>query len=287
MFEIFQYWQVNLVLAIVLFVVMYPYYRLAAKEFERPSDIPIIFGVIGSVIFLALMPFFDFHFPTDWRVWALLLSSNLLYACQDVLKSKGFKYLDVSVVSIFSQSSKVFMILFGIIIFREHLTTLEALGVLFIMAGSALVVFKKNKFHINKYIWFIIGSSLFFAMAMIIDVGVSGQFNLAFYLLMIYLLPALFIFIGGRRKIVDIKKGFLRNKNSRKFTAIAGVASAIGMLFYLLALRQGQVSIVAPLSSTTVLLNVIAGYVFLKERNDLLKRLIAAVLVIIGIFLLV
>jgi drug/metabolite transporter (DMT)-like permease len=287
MFEIFQYWQVNLVIAIALFVVMYPHYRLAAKEFERPSDIPIIFGVIGSIIFLVLIPFFDFYFPTDWRVWALLLSSNILYACQDVLKSKGFKYLDVSVVSIFSQSSKIFLILFGIIIFSERLTTLEIFGIACIMVGSALVVFKKNKFHINKYIWFIIGSSLFFAMAMTIDVGVSGQFNLAFYLLAIYFLPALFIFIGGRRKMADIKKGFLRNQNSKMFTIIAGVASAVGMLFYLLALRQGQVSVVAPLSSITVLLNVLAGHIFLKERDDLIKRIIAAILVIIGVFLLV
>jgi uncharacterized membrane protein len=58
------------------------------------------------------------------------------------------------------------------------------------------------------------------------------------------------------------------------------------MLFYLLALRQGQVSIVAPLSSVTVLLNVLAGYIFLKERKDPLKRIFAAVLVVVGVFLL-
>jgi len=59
------------------------------------------------------------------------------------------------------------------------------------------------------------------------------------------------------------------------------------MLFYLLALRQGKVSVVAPLSSVTVLLNVLAGYIFLKEKDDLGKRLIAAMLVIAGVFLLV
>jgi len=37
----------------------------------------------------------------------------------------------------------------------------------------------------------------------------------------------------------------------------------------------------------TVLINVFAGYIFLKEKDDLSKRIIAAILVIVGIFLLV
>jgi uncharacterized membrane protein len=84
-----------------------------------------------------------------------------------------------------------------------------------------------------------------------------------------------------------VKKDFFVSKESSKYFLTAGITSAFGMLFYLLALRQGQVSIVAPLSSITVLLNVFAGYIFLKERQDPVKRTIAAILIIIGVFLLV
>jgi len=41
--------------------------------------------------------------------------------------------------------------------------------------------------------------------------------------------------------------------------------------------------IVAPLCSLTVILNVVVGYIFLKERNNLIKKLIAGILIVIGI----
>ena len=287
MLQIFQYWQVNLVLAVILFVALYQFYRLLAKGSKRSANIPVIVGLLGSIIFLLLIPFFNMKFPSIWYVWILLLLSNFLYVGNDLLKFIGFKKLDVSVVSIFSQLAKVFMIILGVIIFREQLTLIEIIGIVLIMFGSSLVSFKKNKFKINKYIWAIIGASLFFALAMTIDVGISAQFNLAFYFFVLYLVPSILISIGMKIKLVDLKKEFFRTKNTPKFFIVASLCSSIGMLFYLLALRQGQVSIVAPLSSVTVLLNVLAGYIFLKERDDLTKRIIASILVIVGVFLLV
>ena len=287
MLQIFQYWQVNLVLAIILFVALYQFYRLLAKGSRHSANIPVIVGLLGSIIFLLLIPFFNMKFPSIWYVWILLLLSNFLYVGNDLLKFIGFKKLDVSVVSIFYQLAKVFMIILGVIIFHEQLTLIEIIGIILIMFGSSLVAFKKNKFKINKYIWAIIGASLFFALAMTIDVGISAQFNLAFYFFVLYFVPAVLIIIGKQIKFIDLKEEFFRTKNSPKFFIMASLCSSIGMLFYLLALRQGQVSIVAPLSSVTVLLNVLAGYIFLKERDDLTKRIIASILVIVGVFLLI
>jgi drug/metabolite transporter (DMT)-like permease len=179
------------------------------------------------------------------------------------------------------------MIILGIIIFREKITHIELIGISLIMFGGALISFKKNKFKINKYIWSIMGASLFFALAMMIDVRISEQFNLAFYFFMLYLIPAVLIIIGKKITFTELKEEFFKTGNSPKFFLIAGTTSSLGMLFYLLALRQGQVSIVAPLSSITVLLNVLAGYIFLKEKKDPLKRIFAAALVIGGVFLLV
>jgi drug/metabolite transporter (DMT)-like permease len=278
MLEIFQYWQVNLSIAVVLFVVLYQYYRLLARDSNNSASIPVIVGFISSIIFISMMPFFGMKFPTVWYFWILLLLSNFLYTGNDLLKFIGFKRLDVSVVAIFSQLSKVF---------RETLTLMEAVGISLIVFGSSLVSFEKNKFTINKYIWAVIGASFFFALAMIIDVGISKQFNLAFYFFMMYFVPAILIIVGKQMTFLDLKKEFFKTKNSPKFFVLASLASSIGMLTYLLALRQGQVSIVAPLSSITVLLNVLAGYIFLKERTDLAKRLVAAVFVIVGVFLLV
>jgi len=287
MLQIFQYWQVNLVLAIVFFVVMHQKYRQLGQKVKDTSNMAVITGLIGSIIFICLFPFFELKFPSDWRVYALLLLSNMFYVGQDLLKFKSYKYLDVSVLTIAFQVSKIFFIAYGLLLFKEQLSFYKWVGIIFILGGVFLVSFKREKFKINKRVWLVLGAALCFSTAMVIDVGISRQFSLPFYLLMIYVIPATAIFIGKRKTFSMVKKDFVIAKQSPKLFLMAGTTSAFGMLFYLLALRQGQVSIVAPLSSVTVLLNVLAGYIFLKERDDLIKRIIASILVIIGVFLLV
>ena len=49
--------------------------------------------------------------------------------------------------------------------------------------------------------------------------------------------------------------------------------------------KLGKVTIVAPLSSLGVILNVIVSYLFLKEKDNLFKKIIASLLVMLGIFL--
>lgn len=51
------------------------------------------------------------------------------------------------------------------------------------------------------------------------------------------------------------------------------------------AYQLGNVTVIAPLCALTVMLNVIVGYLFLKERDNLLKKIIAAILIIISIIL--
>ena len=50
-------------------------------------------------------------------------------------------------------------------------------------------------------------------------------------------------------------------------------------------MKKVNVTIVAPLSALTVMLNVIVGYLFLKERDNLFKKIVAAILIIISIAL--
>ena len=57
------------------------------------------------------------------------------------------------------------------------------------------------------------------------------------------------------------------------------------MILGLYAYQLGQVSLVAPLCSLTVILNVIVGYLFLKERTKMPQKIIAAILIVISVIL--
>jgi drug/metabolite transporter (DMT)-like permease len=51
------------------------------------------------------------------------------------------------------------------------------------------------------------------------------------------------------------------------------------------AYQLGSVTTVSPLTALTVIINVIVAYIFLNERKDLLKKIIAAIIIIISIIL--
>ena len=57
------------------------------------------------------------------------------------------------------------------------------------------------------------------------------------------------------------------------------------MITKLKTYQLGSISIVAPLTSLTVILNIIVSYFLLKEKSNMLKKVIAGILIIIGIIL--
>ena len=57
------------------------------------------------------------------------------------------------------------------------------------------------------------------------------------------------------------------------------------MISKLKAYNLGIVSIVAPISSLSVILTIIVGYLFFNEKNNLIKKIIAGVFIIVGIIL--
>lgn len=70
-----------------------------------------------------------------------------------------------------------------------------------------------------------------------------------------------------------------------KYYLITGFSWGLFIFFLLRAYQSGQVVVVASLAATSVLINVLAAYVFLKEQDHKLKKIIAAIITIFGVYL--
>lgn len=51
------------------------------------------------------------------------------------------------------------------------------------------------------------------------------------------------------------------------------------------SLSVGKITVIAPLCAVSVILNVIAGYIFLKEKDNLLRKVIAGILIVTSVIL--
>lgn len=91
---------------------------------------------------------------------------------------------------------------------KQKIVLHRILGAIIIIFANLLLAFNQGKFKINKYFIMSIVSNLLFAIAMIINVNISSEFNIAIYTFFTTFIPTMFLFIVGRFKFVDLKEEF-------------------------------------------------------------------------------
>lgn len=175
------------------------------------------------------------------------------------------------------------MIFAGLIFFKEEFILVKFIGAMLILFSNVLIFYKKGKFEFNKYVLLGILSNLALTVALFLDVNISENFNLAFYAATTLMVPALLIIIFERIKLSEIKNEW-KNGN-KKAISVVSLTWGATIITNLCAYQLGNVTIVAPLCALTVILNVIVGYLFLKEKDNLPRKIISAILIIISILL--
>ena len=167
--------------------------------------------------------------------------------------------------------------------FKEQILLKKVIGTILILMGNVFVLFEKGKFQWNKYTIFSLLGSLSMSIALIVDVGISEQFNLAIYAALTLSMPAIILLIGERIKIKDITNEF--KQGDKRSILIVSFTWPLTIITLLRAYNFGTVGTVAPISAAATILNVFVAYFALKEKNNLLKKILAAVIVVIGIVL--
>lgn len=276
-------WIIFVILYIILAVVFTQSYKVVTKSSKNGGSLTVLLQLLAGTCALVLSPFFGFTFPADWRVYALLAVACIFYAISDRLNTTVRSGIEASTFSIIKQLSTVFMILAGLLFFREDFVWQKILGAALIIFSNILIFYQKGKQKLDKYVALGIISNLAFSVALFLDVNISENFNLAFYVALTLFVPALFITIAERVKPREIKHEF--TNGNKKFILLTSICWGTMIVAQLLAYQLGSVTVVAPLCALTVIGNVIVGWIFLKERDRMPKKIIAAILIIISVLL--
>ncbi len=272
-----------MIIYFILYVVFTQFYKVSTRSSKNDGALTILLQLLGGIIVLILTPFFDFIFPTDIKVYICLGLAIIFYAITDRINTTARRGLEVSTYSILGQLSTVLVITWGILFFKEQIIFKKVIGSFLIILGNIMVLYKKGKFEFNKYVFFSILGNISMSIAISIDVGISERFNMPIYVASTLIVPALIIGLVEKIKIKDIINEFkVGNK-----TAIMVVGATWGtMILQMLRLYQfGEVTTIAPLCAITTILNVFVAYFFLKEKDSLMKKIIAAVIVVLGMVL--
>jgi len=272
------------VLLYIVFAVLYnQFYKIVLRTSKGDGALTVLIQFIGGMTALLFSIFFEYKFPTDWKIYLLLGVACIFYALSDRTNTVVRSGIEASTFSIIKQLSTVFMIMAGLLFFKEKFIWKKIIGSILIIFSNILIFYKKGNQKLDKYVLLGILSSIISSIALFLDVNNSNNFNFAFYASLTLLVPAVFITSVERIKVSAIKNKF--NNENWKAILITGICCGLTLVVQLRAYQLGEATSVAPLCALTVIGNVLVGYLFLKERSNLLKKIIAAVLVIISVFL--
>ena len=258
-------------------------YKVVTKRSRSDGSLTVLLELLGGLLILVLMPLFPIKFPTDWKVWALTIVASVFFAISDRVNTTARRGLEVSMFSIFSQLMTVFLIVFGVLFFREPLVPKKVLGAALVIGGNILILYEGKKIRFNRYVLAAIVGALTAAAGSFINIGISSEFNMPFYVMLDLCLPALIIVAAERihpRKIAEEYKAA-----DKRFLFLTAGAWGVMILSMLCAYTFSDVSSTAPVLALSTLINVFAAFFFQKERRSVPKKIIAAVIVVTGIIL--
>ena len=281
--NLFNNWKFYIIIYLIVSVIFNLGYKFITKKNINDGTLTVLIQSISVIICIFLLPLFGFKFPTNFRVYLFLFLAIIFYTLNDRLGTTARKGLEASTYIILKQLSTVFMIFVGLLFFKEPFEINKFIGAILIVLSNIIVFYKKENFKFNKTLLFGILANICLTIALFLDVNYSSEFNLAFYVLLTFLIPMILIFLFERIKIKNI---IIEYKNSNKVILFfTGISWSLMMITKLKSYQLGSISVVAPFLSLTVILNVIISYFLLKEKNNLIKKIIAGILIIIGIIL--
>ena len=281
--NLLNHWILYVILYIILSTIFTQFYKIATQNLKNAGALTVILEIIGVITALLICPFFDLTFPTNFEVWIFLGLSIIFYAITDRVNTTVRSGIEASTFSILKQLSTTFLTLAGFLFLNEEFIFHKFLGAMLIILSNIFIFYKKGEFKMNRYIGLGVLANLSFTIAMFLDVNLSKHFNLPFYVAMTLGIPAILIALTEKIKISEMKEEIkIANK---KVLLITGITWSLSIIAQLRAYQLQKVSIVAPICSLSVILNVIVGYLFLKERDNLPRKIIAAILIVISILL--
>jgi len=259
--------------------------RLLLKDKGDSKTFTFITTLFGGIAILFLLPFEKITYLFNFQIIIVLLLLSFSFAVTDLLFIRGRQLEEVSIVSILVQLGNFWALVGGTLIFKEALTMSKIVAVSIIVLGSILLIWHKQKITLTKGKYFIILATILFTLSSFVDKKMSIYFSASLYKGLLFIIEAIILFLFFLpKKFQAIKNEF---ELHGKVIIIVGPLLSLAMFFLIKAFQSGgEASKVLPVFSLSLAFSVLAGIIFLKERENIPKKIIAMILVLIGTVLL-
>ena len=252
---------------------------------EDPYSYALLENLLIALVFVPVL-INEFVLPLSLTAWMLVLLSSIFWVFIAVIGFYAYKYTQVSLKSPLSESRVLWVLLFALIFLKEKLILDKVLGIILIFISLIILTYKKQKKFgdlTDKGVQLTLLTALLTAGVAIIDKSALQYFTPGTFGFLVYFIPGLILLGFGKGHFKDVKK-ILKTKHY-----YLGVVVVLGFLFYYFNLKAYQIADVTqvfPVIRLSTAFTVIFGIIFLKEKENVFKKLIATIIIFLGILLL-
>lgn len=289
----------------VLLLILAGLLQAVSNLFIKESQRKVAFMAIASLISLI------FYFPLF--IWAHQKSGLMdpaqinfwswigIIACGGtgtiyyVLIGRAYDRGDLSIIFPVTRGfGPIFILIFALILLKEHISLLGLLGILIAVFGSYVihlpsfrfshlsVPFKAKAFKSKAFLYSMGAGACTATYSLINKKNLEAVDPLTLmYLIFIFMVLFLFVFLVLKNGSSEIKDEVKANK---KNLLLIGILTFLGSLLVLYALEISKVSYLGAARNVSIVFGVLLGSFFLKEGYGRI-RLIASLLIFVGIFL--
>jgi drug/metabolite transporter (DMT)-like permease len=238
---------------------------------NKNDQIGFYLGVIGMIwtgIFLFVSGIPSLINMSRVTLWCGIIS-GIFSAVANLLFIVAMKKNDASVCSVIYRLNLALAAILAFAFLGEAITILKLLGIVAAIA-AVLIFFSASKTIMDSGhtktsgLWFVIVASILRAC-----MGISYKYGLeieAEKFPVLFLSGVMWIICGGLYHFIE--KGGLgirQAQNTLKYGCISGILVSGILLFLMLALEQGEASVVLPLAQLSFLGTAVIGVIKLKE----------------------
>lgn len=254
--------------------------RYVLREKDDSSSWAWFYETLRLTIFL-LIALFDFRITVNFNSVILLFSLGITEFISVYLYMKMHQFSELSISTILSRTRLIWIPVIAFLFLRENLKPMEYLGIVLLFLGVSTTV-APHKFLIDKGAIYAQLAAFVIAINVIL-LKLATPLASSSVILCFYSLPAVFLFPLFMK---NSKKRLLEGSKKKVLPKIIATLASVGAGYFLIfALEGGDVSKVNAIYQGMMITGVIAGIILLKERKDILKKIIGTLLALIGVIL--
>ncbi len=279
-------WLILSLMAVVMFTAQNLLMRVLAVKSTHPRTFSVVFNSWGTlfaaILFIIERPSLANLPQFSWTQTLLIVGAILAYGLYERTHFLARKQIDASTTAILFRLSPVITFIGAILFLHEPLTITKLVGATILIGASLIVVHKNPKLQASRAVWIAVFAAVMLGLAGLFDKPASFGIPANLYSVALWGLSKLIVAFPSI-SLSQLKKEFVIGGWKVAVTALLNV---VGFVFYLQALSLADTSRVTPITSSSGTLVILGGILFLHEHTFMWRKLLAGLLMLIGMYLL-